>query len=315
MQERYSRQVLFSGIGEMGQRKIREKHVLLIGAGALGAANAEALARMGIGKLTIADRDYVEWSNLQRQQLYTEEDAKQCKPKAIAAAEHVRKINFSSKVLYYGLDESNDIYAKNVVLNDKGSEFDLYINKELYGHFNLPLFGEHMVLNAIAAIAICNLEGVSCEEIKSLLSTFKNAKRRFSETVVNDTVIIDDYAHHPTEIKVTLEAARQKYPDKKIIAVFKPNTYSRTEKFYKEFANSLNIADKAYLTEIDCNREKKEDYSGVTSKVIFDLLSNGEMVGEEDIDKLLEYKGEVICFMSCASIAHMKENLINLLEK
>ena len=66
MQERYSRQVLFSGIGEMGQRKIREKHVLLIGAGALGA-NAEALARMGIGKLTIADRDYVEWSNLQRQ--------------------------------------------------------------------------------------------------------------------------------------------------------------------------------------------------------------------------------------------------------
>jgi len=229
--------------------------------------------------------------------------------------ENVRKINFSSKVLYYGLDESNDIYAKNVVLNDKGSEFDLYINKELYGHFNLPLFGEHMVLNAIAAIAICNLEGVSCEEIKSLLSTFKNAKRRFAETVVNNTTIIDDYAHHPTEIKVTLEAARQKYPDKKIIAVFKPNTYSRTEKFYKEFADSLNIADKAYLTEIDCNREKKEDYSYVTSKVIFDLLSNGEMVGEEDIDKLLEYKGEVICFMSCASIAHMKDNLINLLEK
>ncbi len=99
MQERYSRQVLFSGIGEMGQRKIREKHVLLIGAGALGAANAEALARMGIGKLTIADRDYVEWSNLQRQQLYTEEDAQQCKPKAIAAAEHVRKINSEVEIV------------------------------------------------------------------------------------------------------------------------------------------------------------------------------------------------------------------------
>ena len=90
MQERYSRQVLFSGIGEMGQRKIREKHVLLIGAGALGSANAEALARMGIGKLTIADRDYVEWSNLQRQ-LYTEEDAQQCKPKAIAADRTCKK--------------------------------------------------------------------------------------------------------------------------------------------------------------------------------------------------------------------------------
>ncbi|MBJ8115453.1 MULTISPECIES: molybdopterin-synthase adenylyltransferase MoeB [Bacillus] len=99
MQERYSRQVLFSGIGEKGQRKIREKHVLLIGAGALGAANAEALVRMGIGKLTIVDRDYVEWSNLQRQQLYREEDAQQSKPKAIAAAEHVRKINSEVKII------------------------------------------------------------------------------------------------------------------------------------------------------------------------------------------------------------------------
>ncbi|MGF2711962.1 hypothetical protein BWGOE3_20860 [Bacillus mycoides] len=99
MEERYSRQVLFSGIGEMGQRKIREKHVLLIGAGALGAANAEALVRMGIRKLTIADRDYVEWSNLQRQQLYTEEDAQQCKPKAIAAAEHLGKINSEVEIV------------------------------------------------------------------------------------------------------------------------------------------------------------------------------------------------------------------------
>ena len=92
MQERYSRQILFSGVREEGQRKIREKHVLIIGAGALGAANAEAIVRAGVGKVTIADRDYVEWSNLQRQQLYTEEDAKQYKPKAIAA-EHLQAIN------------------------------------------------------------------------------------------------------------------------------------------------------------------------------------------------------------------------------
>lgn len=93
MQERYSRQILFSEIGEAGQRNLREKHVLIIGAGALGAANAEALVRAGIGKLTIADRDYVEWSNLQRQQLYTEEDAKRYVPKAVAAAQHLRRIN------------------------------------------------------------------------------------------------------------------------------------------------------------------------------------------------------------------------------
>ena len=99
MQERYSRQVLFSGIGEMGQRKIKGKACALNWCGGARAANAEALVRMGIGKLTIADRDYVEWSNLQRQQLYTEEDAKQCKPKAIAAAEHVRKINSEVEIV------------------------------------------------------------------------------------------------------------------------------------------------------------------------------------------------------------------------
>ncbi|KFZ42696.1 thiamine biosynthesis protein MoeB [Anoxybacillus flavithermus] len=91
--DRYSRQQLFAPIGERGQQSIREKHVLLIGAGALGAANAETLVRAGIGKITIVDRDYVEWSNLQRQQLYTEEDAAKRLPKAIAASVHLRAIN------------------------------------------------------------------------------------------------------------------------------------------------------------------------------------------------------------------------------
>lgn len=228
---------------------------------------------------------------------------------------YIRKMNFNKKVLFYGLDENNDIYAKNIVLNEKNSSFDVYIEKKFFGHFSIPLYGKHMILNTLAAIAICNLQGVNKDTINQHLQTFTNAKRRFAEEVVNGTIIIDDYAHHPTEIKATIEAARQKYPNKKIIAVFKPNTYSRTEKFYKEFADSLNIADKAYLTEIDCNREKKEDYSNVTSKVILNLLKNGEMISTEQMDKLLKHKDDVICFMSCASIEHMKEEYKKLLLK
>ncbi|MGJ7036020.1 MoeB/ThiF family adenylyltransferase [Anoxybacillus eryuanensis] len=90
---RYSRQQLFAPIGEKGQQYIRKKHVLIIGAGALGAANAETLVRAGVGKVTIVDRDYVEWSNLQRQQLYTEDDATKRLPKAIAASVHLQEIN------------------------------------------------------------------------------------------------------------------------------------------------------------------------------------------------------------------------------
>ena len=221
---------------------------------------------------------------------------------------YIRQINFEKDVLYYGFDESNDVYAKNVVLTEKGSSFDVYMNGEFYGHFMLPLFGKHMILNCLAAIIVCKLQNVEYSVMESLLKTFKNAKRRFALEVVNDQVIVDDYAHHPTEIKVTLEAVRQKYPNKKLIAIFKPNTYSRTEKFYKEFAESLNIADKVYLTEIDCNRERPEDYSNVTSSVILELLGNGEMIDDNSVDKLLVHDNSVVCFMSCASIAHMKDN-------
>ncbi|AXN38902.1 thiazole biosynthesis adenylyltransferase ThiF [Peribacillus butanolivorans] len=98
MNERYSRQTLFSPIGEGGQVKIKQKHVLLLGAGALGSANAEALTRAGVGKLTIVDRDYVETSNLQRQQLYTEQDVEEKLPKAEAAKRHLHAINHEVEV-------------------------------------------------------------------------------------------------------------------------------------------------------------------------------------------------------------------------
>lgn len=92
MNNRYSRQELFSPIGEEGQQKIREKHVLIIGAGALGSANAEMFVRAGVGKITIVDRDYVDWSNLQRQQLYAESDVKNNLPKAIAAKKRLEPV-------------------------------------------------------------------------------------------------------------------------------------------------------------------------------------------------------------------------------
>ncbi|BCB02481.1 MoeB/ThiF family adenylyltransferase [Bacillus sp. KH172YL63] len=93
MNERYSRQILFKPVGESGQKRISEKHVLILGCGALGTANAEILVRAGIGKLTVIDRDYVEYSNLQRQQLFTERDAREQIPKAVAGRDRLVQIN------------------------------------------------------------------------------------------------------------------------------------------------------------------------------------------------------------------------------
>src|ERR671912_2961030 len=93
MNERYSRQILFNGIGEDGQRRLLAARALIVGCGALGSAHAESLARAGVGHLRIIDRDFVESSNLQRQTMFTESDAEKRLPKAIAAANHLRQIN------------------------------------------------------------------------------------------------------------------------------------------------------------------------------------------------------------------------------
>lgn len=228
--------------------------------------------------------------------------------------ENIRKINFVKNVRYYGFNDDNDTVAKNIVLDSSGSSFDVYRDKEFYGHFEVPLFGRHMILNALACIEVCILEGISMEVIHDKLQNFKNAKRRFAIEEVNGTIIIDDYAHHPTEIEVTINSARQKYPDRKLIAVFKPNTYSRTRDFTDDFIRVLNTADRAYVTEIECNRERKEDYPGVSSHSIIEKLDNGDIISDENIDKLLSYKGEVILFMSCADISHMKSKLVSLLK-
>ena len=94
---------------------------------------------------------------------------------------NVRKMNLKNDVTYYGFDDCNDVVCKNVTLDENGSKFDVYIKGKLYGHFDIPLFGNHMILNALACITVCNMEGVDKEKIHTLLHTFKNAKRRFKE--------------------------------------------------------------------------------------------------------------------------------------
>ena len=140
---------------------------------------------------------------------------------------HMLEVN--PQIYYYGINEDNDIQARDIEYRNDGTSFDVYVEDEYYGHFDLPLFGKHMLLNALAVIAVCHYERYEAKEVSKSLKTFKGAERRFKETFIGDNVIIDDYAHHPTEVKVTIKGARQKYPDKKIIAVFKAHTFSRVE--------------------------------------------------------------------------------------
>lgn len=229
-------------------------------------------------------------------------------------SQNIRKMKLTNKVIYYGFNEDNDVRACNVKLTDKGSEFDVYMNDNFYGHFDIPLYGNHMILNALSCIIVCDKENMKYEEIHKLLHSFKNAKRRFIVKEFNDLVEVDDYAHHPTEISVTLESARQKYPQKEIVAVFLPNTYSRTRDLLPDFISSLSKADKAYVMDIECNREKKEDYPGVTSDKIISGVQGAEKISVETVNKLLKHKDAVICFMSCANIHPMEDAFEKLIK-
>ena len=164
-----------------------------------------------------------------------------------------------------------------------------------------------MLQDALAVISVCYYERLDAKTVGGILKKFTGAKRRFAEEKVGNAIIIDDYAHHPTEIKVTLNAAKQKYPDKRLVVVFRPNTFSRTVDFTDEFVEAFNMADVSYLTEIDSNREKQEDYPGVTSHMIIDKLNNGDIISEETIDKLKDERDSVVCFMGCAYV----DSLIN----
>ena len=227
---------------------------------------------------------------------------------------NIRKMNISKKTIYYGFNDNNDVVAKNVVLSNSGSKFDVYINNNFYYSFDIPLFGKHLILDSLAAITLANLYNISPDVILNQLHKFISPKRRFKETIYNDIVIIDDYAHHPTECKVTIEAARQKYPNKKLIAVLKPNTYSRTKALWKDFVEALNIADEAYVTDIYCDREKQEEYPDITSDIIINNLNNGHKISEDTVDMLLKYDNAVIVFMSCKNIYIMKEKYEELLK-
>ena len=223
------------------------------------------------------------------------------------------KLNINNP-LYYGFNDNNNLQIKNKEVSDNKTKFDVFYNGEIYDHYETSMFGNHLVLDAVAAIAVGIIYDIEKKIIKEVLENFVFAKRRFNETILGDNILIDDYAHHPTEIKVTHDSVHEKYPDKKIIAVFMPNTYSRTEALFDDFVKALSLYDKSYVTDIKCDRERGEDYPNINSDKLIDVIPNAEKISIDTIDKLNGLHNTVICFMSCANISPLVEKTKELLK-
>lgn len=176
------------------------------------------------------------------------------------------------KKLTYGI-ENADVMARNIRIENELTKFSVVTKEGLeMGDYEMQLFGVHNVMNALAAIMACLQLRVDMKVIKEGLAAFQGVQRRFDIRFRNESVCyIDDYAHHPEEIKATLKAAREIYPEREMTVVFQPHLFTRTRDFMDEFAEALSLADKVILMEIYPAREKP--IPGITSSALLEKIS------------------------------------------
>jgi UDP-N-acetylmuramate--alanine ligase len=225
------------------------------------------------------------------------------------------KLPVLDKAFYSLNDNDADVYCSKYWVVDGGYLFNVnYFGTEIKG-LRLNIGGFHNIENAIAAITVAKELRIADEHIKNALASFKGIKRRFEKVFENDEVIfIDDYAHHPEEIRVFIESVREIYPKKKISAVFQPHLFSRTKDLSKEFAAQLSKADEVILLDIYPARELPVE--GVTSDLIFKQLTCSEktlLKKEELLDFITNKKFEVVLTIGAGDIDKFLAPIKNIL--
>ncbi len=226
------------------------------------------------------------------------------------------------RTITFGMDERAEFRAANIMLGDRISSFDVYRGAELLGNIRLSVPGEHNVYNALAAIITCLHAGLSFESIASAIHEFRGAKRRFQVLgEVNDVLVIDDYAHHPTEIQATIAAARS--TGKRIIAVFQPQRYSRTFFLLDQFSRAFSEADEVIITNIYSPAGEKQ-IEGVTSERLVELIrvnSNSRVrhvQTKEEAQRVLAAEvasGDLVLTMGAGDIWRAAEGLVQDLKQ
>ena len=221
------------------------------------------------------------------------------------------------KALYSLMDTSADVHCSKYWVVEGGYVFTIkYYDKEFVG-FRLNIGGFHNIENAIAAFTIAKELKISNDHIKAALASFQGIKRRFEMIVNTDKVVyIDDYAHHPEEIRVFLESVRELYPTKKITAIFQPHLFSRTKDLVAGFAEQLSIADDVILLDIYPARELPME--GVTSDLIYSKLTSkkkSNIKKEELLSVLKDKKLEVVVTIGAGDIDKFVQPIKELITK
>jgi UDP-N-acetylmuramate--alanine ligase len=226
----------------------------------------------------------------------------------------LHKENYTT--ITYGFDPKASVFADNIKIVNHRYYFDYHFDNTAWSDLELGMPGKHNVENALAAITVARLSGLSESEIRSGLKSFRGVKRRF-EYILNTSehVFIDDYAHHPEELKALILSVKEMYPNKRVFGVFQPHLFTRTRDFADAFAESLSLLDTCRLLPIYPAREEPID--GVTSEMILTKIKQGDKavsdkatlsseiadvkpellltIGAGDIDNLIPELKEILC--------------------
>ena len=218
------------------------------------------------------------------------------------------KMNIACDHIWYGVGEDNDLRAVRIEERPDGMSFDVLYRGVFHSHFDLPFVGRHLLLNSLAVIGIGILENIPADVMEEGLASFGGVKRRFVVETIGDNIFVDDYAHHPTEVGVTIDSARIRFPGRKLVAVFKPHRASRVLYFADQFAKQLAKADRVYLCDFT-SIDDKQDGTDIDITYLQKRLEGSMVITEDEEGAKVLAKEEpaVYLFMSSKDIYGLAE--------
>jgi UDP-N-acetylmuramate-alanine ligase len=231
--------------------------------------------------------------------------------------------------LTYGYSKEADLQIVDVKATEEHTEFSINVSKLLITNyqlpisFSIPLFGNKIISNVAGVILALLQLGFKPEDIQHAVRGFTGAKRRFEQVAfVNNTYLFDDYAHHPHEIETTIQAARSRFPTRRIVVIFQPHTYSRTESLKQEFIQALAKADVTFLMPIFASAREKVSDNAISSVKLAELakeqqinIIHGFATNEEMINQIkqLVKSGDVIFTMGAGDVYKLKDDIIAII--
>jgi UDP-N-acetylmuramate--alanine ligase len=270
-----------------------------------------------IAVVTSIDPDHLDiyGSNEKMRESYSQ-FVEQVKPQGIFIGRKNLGLKSSSRSINYSANETADYYASDIRIANHENVFDIKWNGGEVKDVSSQMPGRHNVENTVAAFACAHLSGIEAEVIKEAIKKFEGVVRRFDYRFKSEkTVYIDDYAHHPEELRACIQSVRELYPGKKITGIFQPHLFSRTRDFADGFSKSLSLLDRLILLDIYPARE--EPIPGVTSELIFKNVSIKDkvMMKKEDVIPMLEKSGaEVLLTLGAGDIDTLVKPIAEMLK-